>query len=160
MTVKVRSGVFETNSSSSHSLVLADGFTNMVEPPIPDSMMDDGAIHVFSGEYGWEIETYYDVSSKLSYLYTDAMIGETDADPNDKEYQESNKNLKLIVDAVKQYAGVDVVFHKEISDYHPFGYIDHQSVGLISTVWDAGIDGVIRFVFSNDSSFETDNDNH
>lgn len=163
MTTKVRSGVFETNSSSTHSLVLSSDMTNMMEPPLPDSVLNEGVLHVFSGEFGWERETYYDVSSKLSYLYTDAMRNRYDddeekVDPNDPELIEDNSKLKLLVDAVKEYAGVGVIFHKENGTY-PFGYIDHQSYGECSKVWHAGVQGVIRFVFSSDSWFETDNDN-
>ena len=57
--VKIRSGVFETNSSSTHTIVVTERKT---EP---------GAIVDFQiGEFGWEIERYASVDEKASYLYT------------------------------------------------------------------------------------------
>ena len=65
----------------------------------------------------------------------------------------------MIVDAVKEHTGCDVNFVKE-RGYYPFGYIDHQSVGLCNDVWCRGVEGVKQFVFNPNSYFETDNDNH
>lgn len=164
--LKVRSGVFETNSSSTHSLSLSPTMDNMVPPPIPESMLVYGVMYVIPGEFGWEEETYHDVESKLSYLYTDAMSHipyERDSktiDPNTPESRIEFEKLQIIADAVKKYSGVDVLFNVQRDDYYPFGYIDHQSYGTCGEVWDEGVDGIIRFVFSNNSYFTTDNDNH
>lgn len=158
---KVRASVFETNSSSSHSLVLSPTMSNMVEPPLPEHCVIDGVYNIFPEEYGWEIESHYSIDEKASYLYVDAMIGADDGvDPNDEFYRNDNIKLKLIADAFKEYAGVDVFFHRSDDKYHPYGYIDHQSVGLCGEVFDDGVNGVIRFLFSTNSYFETDNDNH
>jgi hypothetical protein len=158
--IKVRSGVFETNSSSTHSLVLSPNFDGMIDPPLPESTLDAGVYHIFPGEFGWEEEEYFDIASKASYLYVDAMqYADSTVEPNDVAVQNENIHLKMIADAFKLHAGVPVEFHKENGSY-PFGYIDHQSVGICSDVWSEGVNGVIRFIFSNNSSFTTDNDNH
>lgn len=155
MTKHIRGSVFETNSSSTHSLVLA-GTDNILAAPFNSNVMERGVITVYSGEYGWEVETFTDIYDKLSYLYTDAMLNASDTDyPDPKE----NKKLQMIVDAVKEHTGCDVQFAQE-NDFYPFGYIDHQSVGLCDEVWEAGIEGVKQFVFNPDSYFKTDNDNY
>jgi len=160
--IKTRSGVFETNSSSTHSLTLASTFENMVTSPVSDYEIKQGFITVYPGEYNWAEEEFNSIGEKLSYLYVDAMRGEDDkdVDPNSEFYRNSNFKLKMIEDAVKEYTGIGVVFEKSSDTYYPFGYIDHQSVGLCEEVWDDGTNGVIRFAFSNSSYFKTDNDNH
>ncbi len=158
--IKTRHGVFETNSSSTHSLTLSPTMENMVKNPVSDYEISVGFVTVHPGEYGWEEETYSGFREKASYLYTDAMIGEIDVDPNDEFYRNTNLQLKMIVDSIKEYTGLDVVFTEIKDEYHPFGYIDHQSHGTCSGVWEDDINGVTRFLFSVDSSFKTDNDNH
>lgn len=162
--IKTRHGVFETNSSSTHSLTLSPIMENMVESPVTDREIAMGFVTICSGEYGWEQDTFSSFHEKASYLYTDAMIGKEDkdenVDPNNEYYRNTNLKLKMIADSIKEYTGLDVVFTKEEGSDCPFGYIDHQSYGLCGLVWEEGVDGVTRFLFSMNSSFETDNDNH
>lgn len=159
--MKVRSQVFETNSSSSHSLVLSETITEMIEPPIPESAVKAGVYEIYPNDFGWEIESYTDVQNKASYLYADACMGESgDYDPNDQITRTENDKLKMIEEAFRRHAGVNVIFQKGHHDYDTFGSIDHQSVGLCSDVWDEGVNGVIRFLFSQKSVLITDNDNH
>lgn len=161
--IKTRHGVFETNSSSTHSLTLSPIMENMVESPVTDREIAMGFVTICSGEYGWEQDTFSFFHEKASYLYTDAMIGKDDkdenVDPNNEYYRNTNLKLKMIADSIKEYTGLGVVFTKEEGSYYPFGYIDHQSYGVCSQVWEEGVDGVTRFLFSMNSSFETDNDN-
>lgn len=155
MTKQTRGKVFETNSSSTHSLVLART-DNIMPVPFNTETMERGIVNVYSGEYGWDIETYTSTLDKLSYLYTDAMGNSCDTDTPDPK---NNNKLKTIVDAVKEHTGCDVNFLVE-SDFYPFGYIDHQSYGECDEVWADGVKGVIQFAFNPDSYFMTDNDNH
>jgi len=60
---KIRKGVFETNSSSTHSICIAKD----AELTIPKSL------HFDFGEFGWEYDTLSDVYTKASYLYTGLM---------------------------------------------------------------------------------------
>ena len=57
---KIRKNVFETNSSSTHSICIAKD----MELIIPTS------IHFEFGEFGWEVDTLSSVYEKASYLYT------------------------------------------------------------------------------------------
>jgi len=57
---QIRKGVFETNSSSTHSICISKD----VELTIPKSL------HFYFGAFGWEFDTLYSASEKASYLYT------------------------------------------------------------------------------------------
>ena len=59
--IQIRNGVFETNSSSTHSIVLAD---KNVEP----GLFVDFAM----GEFGWGFDKLATTDEKASYLYTAA----------------------------------------------------------------------------------------
>lgn len=137
--MKIRSKVFETNSSSTHSLSIDDK-AELVKQPFSDEETKNGVVTIDQGEFGWEQETYHGVKDKLSYLYTSAG-------------KDEGKRF-LIKQAVKDFSGLDVVFG--LDD----GYIDHQSSDVCDDVWSGGIPSVIRFLFSPKSFFETDNDNH
>lgn len=52
-----RCGVFETNSSSSHSLTLSQ--SQLVAAPWPASMLREGIIPLSVDVYGWEWRRYY-----------------------------------------------------------------------------------------------------
>jgi len=57
---QVRQNVFETNSSSTHSICIAKD----VDIELPES------IYFGFGEFGWECNTLDSISEKASYLYT------------------------------------------------------------------------------------------
>lgn len=153
----IRGAVFETNSSSTHSLHI--DYTSKLNPrPFGIFETERGYIEIESDEYGWEEETYTSLYSKLSYLYTDAasILHEND-DPNDLNLY--NPKLDMIRRVVKDYSGLEVVFLKTKDKYHPFGYIDHQSHGEADEAFESD-EAFKQFVFSDGSYFMTDNDNH
>jgi hypothetical protein len=131
----IRTGVFETNSSSSHSLSVADANQDFVIDTIyPDQ---NGVITVHDQQFGWEWMKYNDAMTKLAYLFQDqgAMHGD------------------LIKEAVMEQTGADdVVFIEED------GYIDHDSVGTTSQVVGSK-DQIKNFVFNKNSWLFTGNDN-
>lgn len=57
---KIRKGVFETNSSSTHSICIAKD----AQLTMPNEL------HFSFGEFGWECDTLSSVSEKASYIYT------------------------------------------------------------------------------------------
>lgn len=155
MNKQTRGSVFETNSSSTHSLVLCET-GSLLEQPFSDVITNKGVVIVTGGEFGWDEETFTNVHDKLSYLYTDAMLLAGDDDNPDPI---QNLKLKMLFNAVKEHTGCQLVFAR-VSDYWPYGYIDHQSIGLCEEVWCKGVEGVKYFLFNPGSYFETDNDNH
>lgn len=150
MSIKlVRRSVFETNSSSCHSISLSSG-------DVYDSISPNeyGVIVVGSGEFGWQEETYSDPEARLNYAYIYAM---------DWSGEKKEDFLSTLKEVVKEHTGAtDVVHHKTNSKWgYDYGYIDHQSVesqDLHYLFEDLAL--LKNFIFGSDSYIETDNDNH
>lgn len=136
---QIRSGVFETNSSSMHSIAISK------EPVIgfPES------IYFYLGEYGWE---FSDISP-ASYLYTAIM---TIYDKKDRD-NKLNK-LKSILDS----RGIKYEFETPRFDSDGWldnGYIDHSDeLGTFIETVLSDEDMLMRLLFSNSCVF-TGNDN-
>lgn len=126
---QIRNKVFETNSSSTHSISFSARDT------LEDNTMPideyDGYIHATFGEFGWEIESYYDQESKLSYLLTMAAhlngfyfwcVNESEFEEDLKKFIET-EDFKTLSDEIASYANCNGVW----IDYGE-GYVDHQSV--------------------------------
>lgn len=135
----IRHSVFETNSSSTHSITIGSS-TELNELPSVD---EHGVVHVQYGEYGWEYETYRDVQSRMSYAATWA-----------REYGKQ-EHTKMLVDVIKKYTHCKAVKFDDC-DYY---YIDHQSSDVAEEAF-KDEETLARFLFNKDSSFHTDNDNH
>ena len=150
----IRKGVFETNSSSTHSITVESntGFTSI-------SPNNDGEIVIkASGEYGWAQETYKDPVDKLDYItiYARDWCGES-----------SEQFLSQIKNCVEEHTGATVKFEYETErswngNDHNSGYIDHQSVEMSDYHHLFLDDGKLLkdFIFGIGSELETDNDNH
>ena len=135
---QIRKSVFETNSSSTHSLCITNG-----ELEKSTLHHDDYTIEIPMGEFGWEIEEYYSQSEKLSYLVTITQYNDEQQD--------------LVREAIKEYTGYDLVIKGS-------GYVDHQSSDTLDELFE-GDEETIKmnltyFVFNNGYSFATDNDNY
>lgn len=136
---KVRTGVFETNSSSTHSICIAKSCTIVIPP----------SLHLGFGEFGWEIDTHYDATSKASYLYTGLACNDRMDDID-----------KLVT--ILESNGVSV--SKEEPDmsrgYFGNGYVDHSDelVEFLDAVM-TDEEVLIRFLFADASFVETGNDN-
>lgn len=134
----IRIGVFETNSSSSHSLTIESGV--LQKSTLPDQ---DGVIVGVLGKFGWEIEHYASQADKLSYLLT--------------QIQYNDHLTALAKSAIKEYTGLKMVVAGQ-------GYIDHQSHDTLNDLFSGSDEEIkqnmINFVFNSGYSFDTDNDNH
>lgn len=162
MTTQIRHGVFETNSSSSHSLTVGDAAHSL---SFPDSMLRSGVITIRLGEFGWHWERFYKPENKASYLVTDAVAQEFDSVDHTDEISsmsgsdlrdwlvERSTRVELIVQAIEKHTGCSV----EIEAGSWF-YVDHQSLGLSREVPDDEED-ILNFLFSESGSVTTGNDN-
>lgn len=130
----VRTSVFETNSSSAHSLSLAKCDQEFVMDTIyPDQ---DGVILVKGQEFGWAWEKFNDAMTKLAYVMQD-QPGKHDE----------------IIEVVKEQTGaLEVIFDEN------GGYIDHESYGTAHEVCYSA-DSIKNFVFNKNSWLFTGNDN-
>lgn len=132
---QVRQGVFETNSSSTHSICIAKNAT--LELP--------KELHFNLGEFGWECGTLGDLHTKASYLYTGFE--------NNGRMDDFNKIVQLL--AAK---GIEVtVVPKEEGDWY---YVDHaDELGEFLDAICADENKLINFLFSPLSFIITGNDN-
>lgn len=141
----IRKGMFETNSSSAHSIIISNKGT--FEKIKPES---DGSITIEAREFGWEIEDYNSFYVKASYCLTYAK-------------QINDESLIAILAEVisKNTGATEVVFKPWCfgSDYSEWGYIDHQSSDVCAEAF-ACEESLTQFLFNPNSSLHTDNDNH
>lgn len=145
---KIRKGVFETNSSSVHSLVIS----NEGREPSEFKLNKDGEIEIDFGQFGKDKRIYTSQYDKLSYLITCLyyLSGYDISDIYDKwEFRE-------IQDAICKYTGATGI--KILGEQEP--EIDHQSqpCGNIEIVNVYDEDAVINFVFNKYVSLKTDCD--
>lgn len=134
--LQVRNNVFETNSSSTHSICISKR-----KPKISSH------IHFGFGEFGWQ----NDAVNPADYLYTAIM-----------SQNEHNELFKKLTDALDKN-GVEYDFEEPLYDRYGWldvGYIDH-SEDLYEFINDIlnDEDMLMRFLFNDDSVVYTGNDN-
>jgi hypothetical protein len=138
---KIREGVFETNSSSTHSVVIAKGSEqDLTQLPTLDI---NGNLQIEPGEYGWEVVEYNSVEDKLSYAATYAL---------------NYGDIDILTELLKEYTGAFEINYIDGGYYYDKGYIDHQSVDEAASIFE-NKESLINFLFNPGSYFETDNDN-
>lgn len=150
MTKKIRSRVFETNSSSVHSLVFSK---EELEPSVLPVDKNDKIITDF-GEFGREYCIYNTQEEKLSYLITCLYYLSNDFDSVEGVYD--NYDFKTLEKYVCEYTGAAGI--KILGKTDP--YIDHQSIPEydidIVNMYDK--DSVINFIFNKNIALKTDSD--
>ena len=139
----IRCGVFETNSSSTHSITIAgEQCTQRETLPV-----EDGMCRIYPGKFGWEERTYFDAATKASYCLTWAKQCENDA------------TLGMLRRVVASETNAEVLFCESVDDYYKWGDIDHQSNHIAAEAFES--DNLLRhFIFCPESILVTDNDNH
>jgi hypothetical protein len=131
----IRTGVWETNSSSCHSVSIA----NETKEFVLDSLYPDDfrVINIYGGEFGWEWERYNDAETKANYAA--------------QQFSNNEDILDLIKEVIIEQTGaVDVKFVNLDS-----GYVDHDSVGIL----DSDKESLRQFIFNKNSWLFLGNDN-
>lgn len=130
----IRRNVFETNSSSMHSLAYSKK-DHGYDYNLP--VDENGILRIPFGEYGWGPDILKTPIEKLSYLITDR--GGLDDE---------------IVDMIKEYCPkVKEIELETIGSYYPEGYVDHESYGTSSEA------SPEELIFNNNIIIVIDNDN-
>lgn len=143
---KIRQGVFETNSSSMHSVHIAESSKDTIYKTINPN--EEGVIEISSGKYGWDEETFSSVNDKASYAFTYTQYGDEE------------RLIEMLRSVIKKHTGCnEVVFLKTSDEYYPKGYIDHQSTEVLNEAFSSE-ESLKEFLFNPESYFQTDNDNH
>lgn len=183
---QIRKNIFETNSSSTHSVSIANpklNYDQLIDYVNPD----DNMIHIQFGEFGWGYDEYEDAYNKLAYLLT--MILETrkatfcrgGITTIDEYYMldefilvesivtENTPGCKGICidnDGFKfnEYDDPDIDIKNESHGYLDHnGYIDHQSCEDYESLNDFLEDwgtNITDFIFNENIQLVIDNDNH
>ena len=162
---QVRNGVFETNSSSMHSLSISKHGTYGT---LPVDEFENKVITHF-GEFGWGYDTYRDPETKLSYLVT--MLVETNGDCYSIEELCETEEFQEINSVIAEYCNCDgILIDEKIEQanydgkYYEWnehtGYIDHQSVIGIHGLLDYYDCTLEEFIFDEGVVLIIDNDNH
>lgn len=165
MKIQIRRGVFETNSSSVHTLTITKNSSNL---KFPKKLIFD------SGKYGWEHNCLTTPEEKASYLW-EGIIS-VFPDYENKNLNIYNKAITSITSILKS-VGVKAIFkynnpkYKESKwgSYYAFydkdgnvddGYVDHSSK-LCTFLYNVCFDKtkLLNYLFSESSYINTGNDN-
>lgn len=136
--LKKRIGVFETNSSSAHSITIADGISVIDTTLIPNA---NGTIFLEGGQFGREWVAYNDARTKANYCAVDLF--KTDA-------------INLLIEVIKERTKAKEVILQFSTDWNNdnYSFIDHQSQGTAPVTKDE----LDRFIFSPESWLYTGSD--
>lgn len=147
----IRNDVFETNSSSVHTLT----FKNDLEPS--RLMKHNGYTYAYYDKFGKDYERYFDQQDKLNYLisYLYYILG----CPSREEIYESYE-FSILQEAICEYAGTKGL---RIAKNPAEPDIDHQSQpyscgSFISEGTYYNKDYMKNFVFNPQVGFQTDCD--
>lgn len=161
----IRVGVFETNSSSTHSICVRPQDSRGQDTLPVDSL---GTCRVYPGEFGWEEEEFDDAPTKASYCLThlknvrNYRDGDTRYTGDLLRYRE-----RMLKEVIAEKTGAKLVVfvpeHESEDDGYVWGYIDHQSIedngGACEPAWESK-ETLSDFIFNRSSILRTDNDNH
>ena len=145
--INVRNGIFETNSSSTHAMVVAAAPARVVPTEVYFGIC----------EFGWEWDMLYTISEKAAYLYTSALC----------IYGKSNEQaIKNKLTAALAIFCINCFFEQhewyKDTDWLDNGNIDHCGEDQHKEWVDLMLnnpDDLVRFLFNSDSYIVTGNDN-
>lgn len=159
----IRQDVFETNSSSCHSVSVRGKEIN-------NHYRIDDVMEVTLDEYGWSGDPCDDFKSKLEYALS--MVLHTEY-PNFNHYDEDfevDQNIleqlvgyKTLLNAIRLHGSCEKIYINKTHGYYPYGYIDHQSYEHYNSLqeflddWNVSAE---RFLFDDGVVVYIDNDNH
>jgi hypothetical protein len=157
MGTQVRHQVFETNSSSSHSITVSGD--EAADFGLGANVLRSGIIRVECyNDFGWTWEERASTTDKIAYMlmqcdpngFSDGVDVGDDIIPT---LVERNENARWLVDLIERTTGCQVEF--VVGDWVG---IDHQSHGEGRELF-SDEDQMRRFLFSGSSYIRTGNDN-
>lgn len=164
MRTQTRVGVFETNSSSSHSITLPKSEARLIGQLYVDA---DGICRIYPGEFGWGFDRFTDAATKASYALTwIKAMPVFDLEPLFGPQISVEMRLQNII-ALRMSAKVlfcPTRIRDLSGDYvDSWGYIDHQSIedqgGAASPLFQN--DQLLeRFIFDPQCVLTIDHDNY
>jgi hypothetical protein len=130
----IRRKVFETNSSSCHSISIADDTKQFVLDTIYPNQY--GVIEVYGDDFGWEWFKHNDAVTKASYAA--------------QQFMNNDSSLDTLCEVIKEQTGAN-----EVKFFLEDGYVDHDSYGIIPS----DKESLRNFIFNKNSWLFGGNDN-
>lgn len=162
MKKKIREGVWETNSSSTHSLSISH-MHNYDYTSLRRHIDLDGILHIYPKDFEWEINEYSFPYDKTQYAIAMINMTEVEGGENDIYETEGFQLLKsTIMENIPECTDVVVEVNDDQLSY-PFGHIDHQSCECYNSLqhflsdYDVTLE---EFIFNTEIILKTDNDNY
>lgn len=139
----IRSKVFETNSSSTHSISIYSGSDGIYDTIVPD---DDGLVVLTGGEFGWTWWKSNKPIDKANYAAVDQHT--------------NSEHKQMLKDVIIEHTGAKIVVFAFSGDYpgRNYSYIDHQSMGIAQQAFESK-KTLKEFLFNPESWLFTGNDN-
>lgn len=152
MKQKIRKNIFETNSSSTHSIVIGNNGED-IYAGLPEELEFHG------DEFGWEHRLHTDTQTKADYLFTSLL------------YMDSPYEYVEKIKSILSKWGIETTFDEIEEKRYDSGYVCYEVANRFCYV-DHG-DGnnalvralcedeamLMNYLFSNGSYVETSNDN-
>jgi hypothetical protein len=164
MHTQIRDAVFETNSSSSHSVTVAE--EEMRDFNLDKETIRGGVLkaQVFPDGYGWQWIRFYKPENVLAYLLYQAMPMELRKDDpalgiDLAEKIKQSPRARHIIETVEKATGLRVEYvFPEVEGSH--FYVDHDSAGNGMEFAQPGREEeLLRLIFGRNSYIEMGNDN-
>lgn len=164
--LNIRRGVFETNSSSMHSLTMSFKIKPVTKEEIARTMeyaSSNGKIVGGFGEYGWGYDRLSSFEEKLSYVLTwikEHTKSKEEWHPAPDEVK-VNPHFVRLAAFLKKVTGCDLEIEEDDIDG---SYIDHESIELLKDLFNAKDDEyeelMTKLLFDYEIMIIIDNDNH
>ena len=165
----IRHGVFETNSSSAHSLAYKNTVLRDYNyKPKDDLCFATKELHItkkpkeyeiysymplYFDEYGWGFDVLSSPAEKLSYLmssvYQYKTWGVIKEDPFFKQVIKWLNELDIVVNLPEEYGDSSEVD----------AYVDHQSLNVVTKDMFQTKEDLLTYLFNNDITIHIENDN-
>jgi len=164
----IRNSVWETNSSSMHTVSI-EGKKDITKYAF---VGDSKSLAVHLDEYGWSGPDCDDFMSKLEYAmcmvlmteYPDFNYWDEHGFTVNQTVLESLDGYQLLLNAVRtQFPECEEIVIKKNDGYYPYGYIDHQSCESYHSLKDFFEDwnlDVERYLYDYGVVVHIDNDNN
>ena len=136
----IRIKMFETNSSSCHSICMGTGTVGYESPKNPPPHdMESKTFFVETGEFGWGPEKYRDFPTKLAYLVT-GIVGSGD-----------NGHFRTLGRILAHEFGFPDPYNWKVRPTDRDGYIDHESADLPLEILSDKEEVIWRFLFDRET---------
>ena len=168
MLIKRRSNVFETNSSSMHSVSYSPSSSSTMNLEEIRSKIalssDQKVIYGSFGEFGWGYDVLSSFGEKLEYVLTSIRYHDNSAQDEQPETVKESKYFKWLSELLEQVIGCTLDLKEgRRGETVDIGYIDHQSTDTLDEYFQDETTfktKMIPLLFDNNCTIIIDNDNH